>query len=172
MKKSSATFDDAIELLTNDHEEVKAKFAQFEELGPRAFSAKKKLAEEICQALTVHSMLEEEIFYPAVREQVKKGDDLINEAVVEHASAKELIAQIQEMSADEELFDAKVLVLSEQIKHHVEEEEGEMFPQARKSKLDLVELCEQMTERKQQLLASGEMERPPKSTSGESRLGA
>jgi hypothetical protein len=170
MKKTSGTFNDAIELLTNDHEEVKAKFAQFEELGPRAFAAKKKLADQICEALTIHALVEEEIFYPAVREQVKKGEDLINEAVVEHASAKELIAQIQGMSADEELFDAKILVLSEQIEHHVKEEEGEMFPQARKAKLDLVELGEQITERKQQL-ASGEMGGQSRSSSGESRLG-
>ncbi len=123
---------DAIALLIDDHKKVKAAFKEFEGLGDHAFVSKKKLADEICLALTKHTQAEEEIFYPAVRKAVKEGGDLVDEAVVEHASAKELIAQIQAMSAEEDLFDAKVKVLSEQIDHHVKEEEEEMFPKAKK----------------------------------------
>jgi hemerythrin-like domain-containing protein len=142
---------DAVALLTNDHKEVKQAFAHFETLGARAYSAKKKLSDAICAALTVHATVEEEIFYPAVRASVPKGDPMIDEATVEHAGAKDLIAQLLSMPADEELFDAKVKVLSEQIEHHVEEEEGEMFVRAKKSRLDLVGLGEQMAARKEEL---------------------
>jgi hemerythrin superfamily protein len=99
------------------------------------------------RSLTRHASAEEEIFYPAVRKAVKEGGDLVDEATVEHASAKDLIAQIQQMSAEDDLFDAKVKVLSEQIEHHVKEEEEEMFPKARKSSLDLAALGEQIAAR-------------------------
>jgi hemerythrin superfamily protein len=142
---------DAITLLTNDHAEVKAMFAEYEKLGDRAFATKKKLADKICVALTKHAEAEEEIFYPAVRDAVKKSDDLVDEAEVEHASAKELISQIMAMDASEDLFDAKVKVLSEQIEHHVEEEEGDMFPKARKTTLDMKELGALIAARKEQI---------------------
>ncbi|MDB5764685.1 MAG: hemerythrin [Herminiimonas sp.] len=138
---------DAIALLTDDHKMVKAAFKEFEDLGDRAYVSKKKLADEICAALTRHASAEEEIFYPAVRKAVKEGGDLVDEATVEHASAKDLIAQIQQMSAEDDLFDAKVKVLSEQIEHHVKEEEEEMFPKARKASLDLAALGEQIAAR-------------------------
>ena len=93
--------------------------------------------------------MEEEIFYPAVRKAIK-DDDMMDEALVEHASAKELIAQILDMAAGDDLFDAKVKVLSEQIEHHVREEEDEMFPKVRKTHLDLVALGEEMAARKEQ----------------------
>lgn len=134
---------DAIALLTEEHEQVKALFEQYEELGERAHVSKHKLALQICDALTRHTMKEEEIFYPAVRKAIKE-DDLMDEALVEHASAKDLIAQIQSMEPGDELFDAKVKVLSEMIEHHVEEEEGKMFPKVRKSGLDLEELADAM----------------------------
>jgi hemerythrin superfamily protein len=134
---------DAISLLIEEHEQVKALFEQYEELGDRANVSKHKLALQICEALTQHALKEEEIFYPAVRKAIK-DDDLMDEALVEHASAKDLIAQIQTMEPGDDLFDAKVKVLSEMIEHHVEEEEGEMFPKVRKSGLDLEELAEQM----------------------------
>ena len=138
---------DAITLRTQDHEQVKALFEQYEELGERAHVSKHKLALQICDELTKHSMIEEEIFYPAVRKAIK-DDDLMDEALVEHSAAKDLIAQIQDMDPTDELFDAKVKVLSEQIDHHVEEEEGEMFPKVRQAKLDLMALGEELAERK------------------------
>jgi len=141
---------DAISLLIEDHENVKSMFEQFEELGDRAHVSKHKLALQICEELTKHTMIEEEIFYPAVR-KVLKEDDLMDEAIVEHASAKDLIAQIQSMEPTDDLFDAKVKVLSEMIEHHVEEEETEMFPKVRKTKLDLEELGEAMSARKEQI---------------------
>jgi hemerythrin superfamily protein len=142
---------DAIELLTEDHENVKAMFEKYEGLGDRATTSKKKLATEICMELTKHATAEEEIFYPAVRAAGKDKEDLVDEATVEHASAKELIAQIMEMEASEELFDAKVKVLGEMIEHHVKEEEEEMFPKARKAGLDLAMLGQQIAERKAQI---------------------
>lgn len=142
---------DAIALLTEDHENVKSMFEQYEALGERAHAGKKKLADKICIELTKHATAEEEIFYPAVRAAGKDKEDLVDEAVVEHASAKELIAQILDMASTDDLFDAKVKVLSELIEHHVEEEEGDMFPKARKAGLDLELLGRQIAERKAQI---------------------
>jgi hemerythrin superfamily protein len=150
MKTTNA---DALTLLENDHKEVKALFEQFEGLSDRSKVSKKKIADQICAALTVHAQVEEEIFYPAVGPAIK-DEDLMDEAVVEHASAKDLVAQIEAMDPGEELYDAKVKVLSEQIDHHVEEEEGEMFPKVRKAGLDLVALGEQMSARKEELQAT------------------
>lgn len=142
---------DAITLLTQDHENVADMFEQYEALGDRAHASKKKLATEICTELTKHATAEEEIFYPAVKAAGKEENELVDEATVEHASAKDLIAQIMEMDATEELFDAKVKVLGELIEHHVKEEEEEMFPKARKAGLDLETLGRQIEERKQQI---------------------
>ncbi|MFP5392343.1 MAG: hemerythrin domain-containing protein [Gammaproteobacteria bacterium] len=142
---------DAITLLTEDHENVKAMFEQYEGLSDRSRASKKKLATQICQELIRHTMIEEEIFYPAVRQAIK-DDDMLDEAIVEHASAKDLINQILEMEPAEDLYDAKVKVLQEMIEHHVEEEEKEMFEKARDSKLDLEELGQQMFERKQEIV--------------------
>jgi len=145
---------DAIAMLTEDHREVSDMFEQFDQLGDRAKAGKEKLKEKICIALIAHTAIEEEIFYPAVRKAIEDGEDMVDEAVVEHASAKDLIRQLQEMQPDDELYDAKVKVLGEQIEHHVEEEEKEMFPKARKSGLDLVALGQEMAMRKQELLAT------------------
>lgn len=145
--------DDALALLTNDHETVKALFEQFEGLSDRSKVNKKKIADRICMELTIHATVEEEIFYPAVREKIN-DDDLMDEAVVEHASAKELIAQIRDMDPGDDLYDAKVKVLSEQIDHHVGEEEGDMFAKVRKAKIDLAALGEQMALRKEELMAT------------------
>lgn len=150
-----AKSNDAVSLLTSEHREVADLFKQYEALGDRAKAGKKRLAEQICTALTLHAMVEEEIFYPAVREAGKQAEEMIDEAVVEHASAKDLIAQIQEMDPEDELYDAKVKVLSEQIEHHVQEEEKEMFPLARKGKLDLEALGAEMAMRKEELAAAG-----------------
>lgn len=153
-KPDDAAQDDALALLARDHAHVRALFAQFESMGERAHVGKKKLADEICNELGVHTMVEEEIFYPAVRATGKENHALCDEALVEHAAAKELIGQIMEMGARDELFDAKVKVLSEQISHHVDEEENTMFPRVRKSKLDLLALGRQIGERKAQLGAA------------------
>jgi hemerythrin superfamily protein len=147
-----AARQDAIALLTADHREVHEMFEQFEQLGDRARASKEKLKEKICKALIAHTTIEEEIFYPAVREQIEDGEDMVDEAVVEHAAAKDLIQQLQEMEPDDELFDAKVKVLGEQIDHHVEEEEKEMFPKVKKSGLDLLALGQEMAMRKQELM--------------------
>jgi hemerythrin superfamily protein len=145
---AAAGSTDAIDMLIQDHEEVKAMFEKYEGLSDRSVASKRKLALEICLALTKHATVEEEIFYPAVREAAKDNEDLVDEAVVEHASAKDLIAQIIGMQPSEDLYDAKVKVLSEQIEHHVEEEEGEMFPKARSAGLDLEMLGQEMMARK------------------------
>jgi hemerythrin superfamily protein len=145
---------DAVAMLTADHREVSDMFEQFENLSDRAKASKQKLTEKICKALIAHTTIEEEIFYPAVREAIKDSEDMVDEAVVEHASAKDLIQQLQEMDADDDLYDAKVKVLGEQIEHHVGEEEKEMFPKAQKSGLDLVTLGQEMAQRKQELLST------------------
>lgn len=142
---------DAVALLKQDHDEVKAMFKQYEELGDRAFAAKQKLAEKICLELTKHATAEEEIFYPAVRSDADDADDLVDEATVEHASAKDLIAQIHAMDPHDDLYDAKVKVLGEYIEHHVKEEEKEMFPLAKKAGIDLVALGERIQARKEEI---------------------
>lgn len=148
--RSAAKPADAIKLLKDDHKEVKTYFKQYESLEDDA--EKQALADKICKALTVHAQIEEEIFYPAAREAID-DDDLLDEAEVEHASAKQLIAEIQGMMAGDRLFDAKVTVLGEYIDHHVEEEESEMFPESRDSDLDLKALGVQLAERKAELMA-------------------
>ncbi|MFL6710375.1 MAG: hemerythrin domain-containing protein [Massilia sp.] len=146
--RAPAQGSDAIELLLQDHEEVKAMFEKYEALSDRSIASKRRLALEICLALTKHTVIEEEIFYPAVREANRQNEDIVDEAIVEHASAKDLIAQIIGMEPTEDLYDAKIKVLSEQIEHHVGEEENEMFPKARNGKLDLESLGQEMMARK------------------------
>jgi hemerythrin superfamily protein len=147
---------DAIALLIADHKEVKKLFKEFEKLSKAEdIDGKVEIANQICEELTVHATIEEEIFYPAAREAIGE-EDMMNEAIVEHASAKDLIAQIQEMSGDDEMYDAKVKVLSEYIDHHVEEEEKEMFPKAKKAKMDLEGLGVQLMERKEELMTETE----------------
>src|ERR1700722_4917440 len=144
---------DAIGLLKADHRQAEAWFSQFSKTKNQR--KKQQLAAHICDALTVHTTIEEEIFYPAFIEAT--GDkDTHHEAVVEHAGAKSLIAEIQAMSPDDDYYDAKVTVLSEMIKHHVEEEErpGGMFAEAKKSAMDLQDLGAQLLARKQELQAT------------------
>ncbi|MBA2658822.1 MAG: hemerythrin domain-containing protein [Nitrosospira sp.] len=142
------TKNNAIKLLTEDHSKVKKMFKEFAKLSKKDDrTGKEELATQICKELTVHAQLEEEIFYPAVREAIDE-DDLMNEAMVEHVSAKDLIAQIQSMAASDPMYDAVVTVLGEYISHHVEEEQNEMFPKVQKSDIDLEELGLEMAERK------------------------
>ena len=148
---------DACDLLDADHKAVKKMFKEYEELtSSRARNAsqkKKELAQQICQELTVHAQVEEEIFYPALRE-VLKDTDLLDEAAVEHQSAKDLIAQIQAAGEPDEKVDAKVKVLGEYVDHHVKEERGEIFPKARAAKkLDLIAMREELESRKEELMS-------------------
>ena len=144
--------DDAITLLTADHEKVKKLFKSFEKLSDKMVDEKEELVADICAALTVHATIEEELFYPAAREAFEE-QDLLDEAEVEHASAKELISQLESMTPGDELYDAKVTVLAEYIDHHVTEEQDEMFPKIRKTKIDLKTLGAQMKARKDELMA-------------------
>lgn len=152
-KTTAPKTPDAIKLLTSDHAEVKAMFESYDALveGEAEDEEKQALAERICLALTVHAQIEEDIFYPAARGALEE-QDLLDEAEVEHASAKELIAQIQSMTPAEDLYDAKVKVLGEYIDHHVKEEQGEMFPKVKKSDLDLAALGAELLTRKEELM--------------------
>lgn len=142
---------DAVAMLREDHRKVAALFDEFEKA--RSASRKKQIVATICHELTVHAALEEEIFYPAFKAAMK-DKELVPEAQVEHQSVKDLIAQVQDQEPGGEDYDAKVKVMGEFVKHHVKEEQNEMFPKAKKSaKLDLMELGRQMAERRQQLMA-------------------
>ena len=142
--------NDAIALLKADHKEVAEMLEKFETTRSR----KSKLAQQICQALTVHAQIEEEIFYPAAREALgDDGKEVLDEAKVEHNSLKELIGQIEGSDPEDDLFDAHVKVLGEYVKHHVKEEEGELFPKLRKSDMDLAEVGAQLAARKKELMA-------------------
>jgi hemerythrin superfamily protein len=148
---------DACDLLDQDHKNVQKMFKEFEELTQsRARSAAQKkmdLARQICMELTVHAQIEEEIFYPALRAAIK-DTDMLDEAEVEHQSAKDLIAQIQEAGEPDDMFEAKVKVLGEYVNHHVKEEKSEMFPKARAArKLDLVTMRDELEARKEELMA-------------------
>jgi hypothetical protein len=140
----------AISLLKKDHRDVEHMFDEFEQLDDDA--EKLELFNKIALALKVHTQIEEEIFYPEERGEV--DDDILDEAYVEHAGAKRLIAEIEAMKPDEDLYDAKVKVLSEYIKHHVKEEEqpGGMFSQAKKGDEDLDAMGERLKARKEELM--------------------
>jgi hemerythrin superfamily protein len=168
---------DAIALLKQDHRTVSALFEEFEKADEEEQSA---IAQRVCQLLTVHATIEEELLYPAAKQafEDEEEEDLVNEAEVEHGSAKELIAKIEGMSSGDEHFKATVKVLGEYIKHHVKEEEGQLFPQLKKTELDLKELGGQLSERKYALMEQMgiEAEEPPatqrKRASGRSTRGA
>ena len=152
-KSSSGKQMNALTLLTQDHKLVQELFDKFEKT--RSEEKKAELAVQIVSELKVHAQIEEEIFYPAAREAIK-DTDLLDEATVEHQSAKDLIAQIEGEGPEGELFEAKVKVLGEYIKHHVKEEQNELFPEVRKAKnLDLNALGEQLQARKTELQEGG-----------------
>lgn len=142
---------EATALLKADHKLVSDLFDQYEKT--RSTAKKKALVASICMELGVHAKAEEEIFYPAVKAALK-DKELVPEATVEHATMKELMAQVEGKEPDGEMFDAKIKVLSEYVKHHVKEEETEMFPKARKTKLDMKALGAQIAARKDELKAS------------------
>jgi len=146
--QKNTTHQNAITLLEEDHKVVNALFKQYEKATSN--SDKKEVVAKICSELSIHAKVEEEIFYPKVKAALKDSE-LIPEATVEHASLKSLIEQVEDKEPDGEIFDAKITVLSEYVKHHVKEEEGEMFPKAEKTKLDMYEIGVQILKRKEQL---------------------
>jgi hemerythrin superfamily protein len=147
--KSRVPGKDAIAILKADHMKVQGLFDRYGKA--RSKDTKKKIAQQICVELTAHAQVEEEIFYPAAKAGIK-AKDLIDEATVEHKTAKDLIAEIKGGAPADELYDAKVKVLGEYIKHHVKEEQSEMFPAARKAGLDMKALGRQIADRKKALL--------------------
>ena len=154
MAKSKAKAAGAIEMLKEDHEKVKKAFKEFEKLDREDTEAAQQLVQTVCEDLKVHTTLEEEIFYPAAREAIE-DEDILNEAQVEHETAKMLIEQLENMGTDDPNYRATFIVLGEYVQHHIKEEEGEMFPQVKKTDLDLEELGQRMKQRKQELI--GEM---------------
>ncbi|WP_457280395.1 hemerythrin domain-containing protein [Polaromonas sp. P5_D5] len=153
MSKAPPKKHDAVDLLDADHIAVKKLFTTFRKLCDSHASGeeKREVADKICQELTVHAQIEEEIFYPQVRAAIN-DDALLDEAEVEHGTAKDLIAQISGMDPEDDLYDARVTVLGEYIDHHVKEEREEMFVKARKSRLDLVALADELSQRKMELM--------------------
>ena len=143
----------ALALLRADHKKVSELFEQYEKA--RSLDRKRAIVAEICTELGVHAQIEEEIFYPAVKAALK-DKELVPEALVEHASLKSLIAEVEGVEPEGEMFDAKIKVMSEFVKHHVKEEQNEMFPKAEKSTLDMNDLGAQLAERKEELLAEKE----------------
>jgi iron-sulfur cluster repair protein YtfE (RIC family) len=145
---------DAFKLLKRDHDKVKKMFKDFEEMGDRAYKQKQDLANEVFNELAVHEQIEEEIFYPAIRENAsKEGIEIVLEGYEEHHVADMIIEELKAMTSEEENFDAKFKVLQENIEHHIEEEETSMFPEARKALGDsAVEIGQRMEARKQELM--------------------
>jgi hemerythrin superfamily protein len=141
----------AFDLLEQDHREVEEWFDEYDELEDDD-DRKSELAEKICLALKVHAQIEEEIFYPQAREATK-DNDLLDEAVVEHATVKNLIAEIEAMEVGDDLYDAKIRVLGEMVKQHIKEEEDELFPEVQSAKVDIDALGKELAERKQELMS-------------------
>ena len=144
---------DAVGLLKKDHDDVEALFKDYEMLadGDGDSGDRRALSTQICGMLAIHALIEEEIFYPAAR-QAGVDPDLLDEADIEHGSAKQLIAEIGAAQASDSHYDARVLVLGEYIRHHVKDEEGELFPACRKSGMDMADLGARLQKRKAKLL--------------------
>jgi len=152
-KTRSRSAAGAIEMLKDDHAKVKKAFKEFEKMDRSDTESCRQMVESVCEDLRVHTSLEEEIFYPAVRAAIE-DEDIMNEAAVEHETAKMLIEQLENMGPDDPNYFATFTVLGEYVMHHVQEEEGEMFPQAKKAQdLDLDALGEEMRRRKEELSA-------------------
>lgn len=145
--------EDALHLLAEDHKKVIEMFEDFEEMkeeNSEDEEALQLLVETACAELTIHAQVEEEVFYPAAREAIDDMD-LLDEAEVEHASARQLISELAAMQPGDDLYAAKFTVLGEYVKHHIQEEEKELFPKLKKAHIDLVELGEEIRERKLEL---------------------
>ena len=156
-KSRPKTTLDAIDLLKQDHDRVGKAFKDFEKLDRQDTETCRQLIQSVCEELKVHTILEEEIFYPAVREAID-DEDLMNEAAVEHETARILIDQLENMEADDPNYFATFTVLGEYVRHHVKEEQSEMFPEAKKAKLDLEALGERLRARKEELTAEPQQE--------------
>ena len=141
----------AFDVLEEDHREVEEWFDEYDELKDTDEDGKAELAEKICLSLKVHAQIEEEIFYPQARE-ASQDKDLIDEALVEHSTVKNLIGEIEEMEVGEELYDAKIRVLGEVVKQHIKEEEEELFPELQSTKMDLDAVGKELAGRKQELM--------------------
>jgi hemerythrin superfamily protein len=141
---------DAITLLRDDHRTVEKLFKEFEKAGPRAGKTKWKLVDKIIEELSIHAMIEETIFYPAVRNAVEDAEDDVLEALEEHHIVKWVLSELEGMTPKDERFDAKVTVLIENVRHHVKEEQDELFPEVRAAmtRKDLTTLGEAMAEAK------------------------
>jgi hemerythrin superfamily protein len=145
---------DAVALIKADHRKVERLFREYEEAGDRAYKTKQQLVEQITRELEVHTTIEEETYYPAVEAKAKKdGKELVDEAVEEHHVVKLLLGELGALSPEDDAYDAKVTVLMENVRHHVEEEESEMLPQSQEilGKEELTRLGEEMAARKRQL---------------------
>jgi len=153
MPKKNKKQENAIAMLKEDHRTVKELFDIFEET--TASASKKKLVAEAIQQLKIHATLEEELFYPAVRQQIEDEDGIMDEADEEHHVAKILIAELEQMQGNEDHWEAKFKVLAESVRHHIKEEEGEMLPLAKKTDIDFAALAEQMTMMKAKLKEQG-----------------
>jgi len=151
MAKSKAKATGAVELLKEQHDKVKKAFKEFEKLGREDAEAQQQLVQRVCEDLKLHTTLEEELFYPAAREAID-DEDILNEAQIEHETAKMLIEQLENMGPEDPNFHATFTVLGEYVLHHVKEEEGEMFPQVKKTDLDLEELGARMRSRMEELM--------------------
>ena len=150
MPKTRSKSAAAIEMLKEDHAKVKKAFKEFETMDRSDTETCRQLVQTVCEDLKVHTTLEEEIFYPAVREAIE-DEDIMNEASVEHETAKMLIEQLENMEPDDPNYYATFTVLGEYVMHHVKEEEGEMFPAAKKADIDFADLGQRMKERREAL---------------------
>jgi hemerythrin superfamily protein len=167
---SDAESTNALDLLKRDHDEVDDLFKQYDDIKDGGSDTEKEsLVTQICEALTVHAQIEEEIFYPAARRAVdeEEGKDLLDEAAVEHQTLKDLVERLESAPTDDPLYDAGVKVLSEYVKHHVREEETELFPKVKSSSMELDVVGQQLAERKEQLMRGGGRTR--KSPNGQRR---
>lgn len=161
---------DAIDLLKQDHRKVEALFKEFK--GADDKRMKKSIARQICMELDVHAKIEEKLFYPAAKREADEATDEVNEGIVEHEGIKRLVKQLSTMNASDELFESRMTVLEEYVKHHVKEEESEMFPKIVESDLDLKALGERLNAEKRKLQSSsgrGNSARQGASTSGRGR---
>jgi Hemerythrin HHE cation binding domain len=150
-KETRATAPNAFDVLEQDHREVEGWFDEYDELQDDD-DGKAELAEKICLALKVHAQIEEEIFYPQAR-AASNDNDLIDDALVEHATVKNLIAEVESMEVGEDLYDAKIRVLGEMVKQHIKEEEEELFPEIGSTDIDIDELGKELAQRKDELMS-------------------
>lgn len=157
MPKSKTKAAAALEMLKEDHARVQKAFKEFEKMDREDTETVRQVVRTVCEELKVHATLEEEIFYPAVREAID-DEDIMNEAMVEHETAKMLIEQLENMGPDDPNLHATFTVLGEYVKHHIKEEESEMFAQAKKTDLDFEDLAQRMSERKRELVRATQQE--------------